>query len=275
MFPLRPNGKEPPPGLRWRERSTTDLDRIGRYAAVNPDANWGCDLGKSGLFVVDVDCKRKVGDRYVFDPAGYDSFIEATGAELPMDGSTVATGSGGLHWYLTQPEVPVRGRTSQGFLPLIDVKSAGGYVVLPGSRTIPPFDHPCADGEYRVEHGLHLTPQLPPERWLALLAPPPPFDAYEAAVVSLRAVRGGPRGAAGHLRRLAGEVAGARPPGRNEVLNRAAFCLRDEVEAGLLGVRDVTDALRDACEVNGLARDDGWRSCLATIASGLGFGGSL
>lgn len=57
--------------------------------------------------------------------------------------------------------------------------------------------------------------------------------------------------------------------GRNHALNRAAFSLGTLIGAGALDEGAVVSALRAACERNGLAKDDGWDQCEATIESGI------
>lgn len=273
VFPLRPNGKEPWPGLRWRERSCSDPQRVLDFAAANPDANWGCDLGKSDLFVLDIDCKRKTGGGYTYEPAGYDSLLAlvADHPDCPAEGSTVGTGNGGLHWFLQQPAEPVGCTPASGFRPGIDVKGAGGYAVIPDSVIAPDLEHPLAVGSYRPEAGLMVVPQVPPPWLLEAIRPPrAPVDRYTAASRTLTAAKRGAGGVRGHLERLVDEVACARHPGRNEALNTAAFKMREELASGLIGAGEVVRGFMGACGSNGLLREDGERACLATIVSGLG-----
>jgi hypothetical protein len=66
---------------------------------------------------------------------------------------------------------------------------------------------------------------------------------------------------------------GAMPPGgRNDGLNRAAFCLGRYVGAGLLPQEMVIAHLRQACRRNGLIADDGQRAFWNTLVSGLDAG---
>ena len=60
--------------------------------------------------------------------------------------------------------------------------------------------------------------------------------------------------------------------GRNDGLNRAAFCLGRYVGAGLLSQEMVVAHLRQACHRNGLIADDGQRAFWNTLVSGLDAG---
>jgi len=62
------------------------------------------------------------------------------------------------------------------------------------------------------------------------------------------------------------------PGGRNDGLNRAAFCLGRYVGAGLLPQEMVVAHLRQACQRNGLIADDGQRAFWSTLVSGLDAG---
>ncbi len=58
------------------------------------------------------------------------------------------------------------------------------------------------------------------------------------------------------------------PGGRNHALNRAAFALFQLVAGGELDRDEVIEHLIDACHRNGLVKDDGLPSVVATIRSG-------
>ncbi len=60
--------------------------------------------------------------------------------------------------------------------------------------------------------------------------------------------------------------------GRNDGLNRAAFCLGRYVGAGLLPQEMVVAHLRRACQRNGLIADDGQQAFWRTLVSGLDAG---
>lgn len=119
VFPLRPRGKEPltPHGFH---DATTDPAQVEEWWSRWPDANIGLDLGRAGLFVLDAD-PRNGG------PADRFGLIELLGP-LP-DTAEAATGGGGRHVYFRSVNGIRCGLLAAG----IDIKAAGGYVVLPPS----------------------------------------------------------------------------------------------------------------------------------------------
>jgi putative DNA primase/helicase len=134
LFPLRPGQKFPPP-KGWQALATTDADTISRWLTpptsgsdLLSDAppNIGALCG-NGLMVLDLDPRNGSDESF--------TALEAKYGKLPRT-RTARTPSGGTHYYF---KVPVdreirndnRGKVGAG----IDIKSNGGYVVLPGSRT--------------------------------------------------------------------------------------------------------------------------------------------
>ncbi len=131
--------------------ATTDPEEIRRWWEQWPDANIGLATGEpSGVWVLDID-PRNGGD-------------ETLDAEFPGLEAAVEslTGGGGRHLFWSDPwGVPSSG--SRGVLPGVDVKSDGGYVVLP------PSNHKSGGRyEWEVEH--HPEDQEPGEAPPELLA---------------------------------------------------------------------------------------------------------
>src|SRR3990167_4403525 len=120
VFPLVPNSKIPLTGHGFKDASKS-ADKVIRWWMNNPTANIGIATGQaSGIVVVDVDVKKKAQGKKSI------SWIKG----LVPKTLTVTTPSGGWHLYY-QHEKPLKGRL--GFLPGIDIKADGGYVVAPGS----------------------------------------------------------------------------------------------------------------------------------------------
>lgn len=134
VFPLAPNSKVPACD-GWQRMATTDPARIagwwsdsgtligftrdGREVMANPSFNYGVATG-GGLLVVDIDVK---------DHRPGPASIKALGIDR-IDGLVVQTPTKGLHWYCQGPDV----LNSVGALgEAVDIRSAGGYVVGPGS----------------------------------------------------------------------------------------------------------------------------------------------
>jgi replicative DNA helicase len=114
----------------WPTKATSDPAQIRAWWAKWPDAGIGLACGDKldenrYLFVLDVD---------EHDPAASGSEaldeLETANGALP-DTPTVHTAGGGRHLYFTAPHeiTNARGRLPKG----IDVRGAGGYVVLPPS----------------------------------------------------------------------------------------------------------------------------------------------
>jgi Bifunctional DNA primase/polymerase, N-terminal/AAA domain/Primase C terminal 2 (PriCT-2) len=122
VFPIA-DGKKAPALCRWSREATTDEATIKKWWSNNPCANIGVATGPSRLIVVDVDNKDgKDGDGSLLD-------LELMWGWLPATLSAT-TASGGRHIYL-------RGSTRNSVCrlgPGLDVRSAGGYVVAPGSQ---------------------------------------------------------------------------------------------------------------------------------------------
>ena len=75
--------------------------------------------------------------------------------------------------------------------------------------------------------------------------------------------------AVGALYNAVRRVASAGKGGRNDVLNRETYALARFVQAGALAESELRDALYAAANANGMVGEDGARSALLTIDSGL------
>lgn len=100
--------------------ATADLERVTAWAERWPMTNWAAS--PVGGLVVDVDPRN----------GGFDSIGQW--GDLPAT-TTVLTGGAGKHLYFTLPEgIEVSNRNP--WLDGVDIKTKGGYVVLPGSNHI-------------------------------------------------------------------------------------------------------------------------------------------
>jgi P4 family phage/plasmid primase-like protien len=100
--------------------ASRDPYQIGVWEKQFPNCNWGVDCGGSGLVVIDVDPKD----------GGFTS-IETLESEVGPLPTTLRsrTGSGGMHLFYRSTTVEVPSRV--GWLKGVDIRSRGGYVVLP------------------------------------------------------------------------------------------------------------------------------------------------
>jgi hypothetical protein len=124
------------PRVNWKEEQTTDGKTIRDWWTRWPEANIGIATGKqSGLFVLDIDTGESIerADGSLV-PASEVSLqrIESDFGELP-ETLTVRTGSGGQHRYFQYPGSGDYGNSVR-FLPGLDIRGEGGYVVAPPSN---------------------------------------------------------------------------------------------------------------------------------------------
>ena len=133
VFPVKENKQ---PAIKdWKTKATTDEERIRRWFEHDfiGGCNFGFQPGLAGIAVIDIDRgkKRKREDGTEETVNGEDSladFLKQSGEELPPT-YTVRTPSGGAHLYFKADGIG----NKNGFLPAVDVKSCGGFVVVPGS----------------------------------------------------------------------------------------------------------------------------------------------
>lgn len=123
LFPVKPRGKQPLI-TDWPHKATNETPCIERWMDRFPDCNWGVATGpESGIFVLDADGEN--GLRAIVD-------LERQGCVLPK---TLTTRTArGTHTFLDWPFSGAEIRNSAGKLaPGLDVRGAGGYVVVPPS----------------------------------------------------------------------------------------------------------------------------------------------
>lgn len=267
VFPCQPGGKRPALRANWEQRATSDNNRIAGCWATG-SFNIGVACGPSGLVVVDLDTPKPGQakphewrhDTGVNDGADvFAALCEEAGQPWPSGTFTVATPSGGTHFYFTAPAW-ARLRNTAGKLGwLIDTRAAGGYVVGPGS---------VVNGSpYSIVNPAQPEP-LP--QWIAerLTAEPPP----PPHLAGMPADAMGENQAAGYaMAALRGEVdrvLAATPGRRNDTLNEAAFALGQLTAARILPAKTAYDALMQAAVWIELPP----REAARTIGSGLGSG---
>jgi putative DNA primase/helicase len=257
IFPLVPRDKTPLiRGGRGCLDATTDAPRISAWWGEAPDAGIGLHCGPAaGCWVLDVDAGkpgealiRALAERY-----GWPETLQA------------ATGGGGAHYFWRYPDgraiknrVGIRqnGARVEG----IDVRSAGGYVVLA------PSGHPSG-GWYQWANNAAI--QEAPEWLLDLVAPPTiptPTRTYVPPPPTERDRER--RYCEAALGRACERIAGLRE-GRREALRNESYTAGGWVGAGLLdrgrAERDLLDA---AAACGATERHD----CPRVVAYGLDTG---
>lgn len=114
------------PRLKWKTNILEPLseEKIVAWWTKFPNANIGVVTGvQSGITVLDID-----------GPQGLESLKEAGFPleELP-ESPMVRTGGGGIHIFYRYPE-KIKVKTGSGILSKVDIRSEGGFVVVPPSR---------------------------------------------------------------------------------------------------------------------------------------------
>jgi len=262
VFPLRPGSKLPALG-KWEQRAITDPARVRAFLARHPGANLGVATGPAGLLVVDCDAAKGTPPAEWALPGIHDGadvlmhLAEQHGGTswaTVIDTFTVATPSGGKHYYFGAPAVTLRNTAGRiGWC--IDSRAAGGFVVAPGS---------VVDGRpYSVIHGGDVRPA---PAWLVRLLTERPT---RQNVPMVRTVGTRPVNRTAYteaaMRSEISSVLAAPAGQRNTTLNRAAFSLGTLVATGDLDRTAVLIALHRAGEHVGLGDDE----VRATVASGL------
>jgi len=250
VFPCVPAGKTPAVA-RGFHAATTNPETIKRYWRI-ANRNIGIPTGSvSGFWVLDID-----GDDGETTLRG----LEARHGSLPRT-REVITSSGGRHlWFKYAGPLP---STTRRIGAGLDTKSDGGYVIAP------PSVHPSGR-RYAWSSAGELL--VAPE-WLVRLARANPQSISERALAGIRRsgdfTRHPDAYGSAALEREIDALAATAVGGRNHALNRTSFRLFQLVGGGELDRNLVIDRLIDASRRNGLVNDDGLRSVMGTINSGM------
>ncbi len=123
IFPLAPRSKMPAISKKDNGNglhdSTNDPERISKWWTKHPDHNIGLNVGKSGLYVLDIDGER-----------GADSLLELEKEYGILPSTLVAVTGKGHHFIFKLPEGKEMGNTASKLGPGIDTRGVGGYIVL-------------------------------------------------------------------------------------------------------------------------------------------------
>ncbi len=148
VFPCAPGGKSPLTEHGFHD-ATTDPEQIERWWTQHPQANIG--VPTEGLVVLDIDGSS---NPWPDDPD--------QAADLASAGAIARTPRGGKHVVFRRPEGKAWKCSAGKLAAGVDVRTDGGYIVVPPSRT--------TQGEYRWVEDLELdrpADRLPePPAWL-------------------------------------------------------------------------------------------------------------
>lgn len=150
LVPMRTDGSKAP-RIKWRDEDSATPERFDDLSATFPETTaWGLLCGRSGLLVIDID---RHGDSDGFEALG-PVYLDL----LLDDPLAVTTPSNGEHLYFRLPDgVTQRSVPNPKWYTGVDVKSAGGYVLAPGSRT--------SKGVYQIAAGRIDSIPMAPD-WL-------------------------------------------------------------------------------------------------------------
>lgn len=258
-FPCKEGGKEPL--VQWQRYQSAPPDgaTVQSWVEKFPSCNVAIVTGQfSNLLVIDVD--------------GTDGAISA--AKIGIVGhQTVSVHTGnGWHYYFRYPTQYPAGiiRSRVRFLPGLDVRAEGGYVIAPPSL------HPNGQryGWYDFTRDKKGIPQELPEYLYQIIAGKDIIATYPKERKGERErERGNSVGNAtayglAALKREQGKILRANVGERNVTVNTAACKIGSLVGAGLLPEWEAAQALLDAAVAAGLPQ----REANATIASGLAKG---
>ena len=129
IFPIQPGLKIPYEGTSGFKDATTDVEVISDWLVKYPNSNWAVATGeKSGIAVLDID-PRNGGIETM------EEFVKDYG-NLP-ETPCVETGGKGYHYYFRQPVSRIKSKKiGDG----VDVKTTGGYIIIPPSKTDNPYE---------------------------------------------------------------------------------------------------------------------------------------
>lgn len=191
--------------------------------------NLGARMGH-GLVVIDDDQPRHGGGPFVPPPTGL----------------VASSPTGGRHYYYCAP-TPCPGNSASRLAPHVDVRGAGGQVV------VPPSVHPIERAPYRWESTGEPGP------W------PYPVETVHVDTTRPAPVASGNGYAETALSREVDRVSNSAEGTRNDSLNRAAFSLGQLVAGGALSGDRVRVELVAAASVVGLSESE----ATATVRSGM------
>jgi hypothetical protein len=264
--------KRPLGGIRWRDESTTDSEKVAPWWRRWPDALIGLDCGKSGLVVIDA-------DRHPGGSDGVSALPRLIGGPMiALRCPITETARNGRHIYFHQHDGEAFRNSASLIAPGVDIRGDGGYVIAPGSTRADGSMWAARPGtpDLATAFAAGAIPVLP-EKIAALIRAKPeriaaPVTEVTQAVLQPNGWAVGARErsyAQAALEGCAAELAATGSGGRNGALNGCAFRMGTMAVLHWIDTAAIKASLRAACEVNGYIRDDGQPAFEKTYLSGV------
>ena len=254
IFPLAMGAKVPMKGSNGLKDASAHLDQIGLWSEAYPGANIAVACGQvSKLIVIDMDPRNgsvETVERLTKEGTSFPDTVEA------------ATPSGGRHLYFGyDPRVRVSGSNRLG--PGIDLKTDGGYVVLP-----PSYWFKVANSYRWLRPPLGREPPKLPRWVIDSLHPRSKPTPTRSRLPSLDEVDGYRRQAIAELQELTDQMA-TLADGRHQAPFSMACRIGKYHRHGLLTEAEIEQAFLDASASNGSLSKYAAQDLLSQIKNGL------
>jgi putative DNA primase/helicase len=231
VFPLVPGDKLPliskDDGGKGVHDATSDVAQIEAWWTRWPNANIGLACGAS-CWVLDADYAGWLTDK----PDGADTISALRRRFGPLP-ATVRQYTGGMGWqWLFKPDARIK--NGSRFLPGLDTRAAGGYIV------VPPSLHPSGRHYHWIAAPKDAELATAPAWLLSLLEP-----VAEPEPEAPRPIKAGDlsRYAAVALERACERVAGCPPGNQADALDHAAYSIGRLVGGGVIPLGEARSAL--------------------------------
>jgi putative DNA primase/helicase len=232
VFPCDPVDKHPL--VKWK---SPPEDGWGAAWRRHPRAMAGLDCGLHAIVVVDCDCKNGIDGE-----GGFRALADMIGVDL-SEVPSVRTPSGGVHFYFAAPSGSAIRNSASRLAPGVDIRGAGGFVVVPGSLN-------AARKQYLPENIAlpHFIDRVATRR----LPPFPPALAIRITVGNANEELVAGVRSSWSLADARVRLAAAGPGTRNDTLNREAYTAGLRIVAGAAREDTVREQLAAAAMTTGL-----------------------
>jgi putative DNA primase/helicase len=264
--------KRPLGGIKWRDESSNDSEKVAAWWRRWPSALIGLDVGKARLVVIDA-------DRHPGAPDGVAALQRVVGGPMmALACPVIETAGNGRHLIFAQPDGETFGNSSGALPKGVDVRGDGGYVIAPGSTRLDGARWATKPGTADLATAFQAgTIPVLPEKIAALIRQHPerasaPATEVTQAVLLPKVGDVGTRErafAAKALAENAAELSSCGKGERNTKLNSVTYRMATMVASGWIAEAEIRAAFQSASQANGYAADKGWPAFNATYVSAM------